>query len=217
VCSGIQARITMAKSEGFSRVNGRVQHDAMRRFAESAAASQTPDQVPAFQRLVTSIAVAPGPTPEQALQTARDFVLSRADPGWADEHMHCVRSRLPLHWTERRSGDETQVARFDLALVGDGVQSWGFTDTRSGLYVKVMGPYYAGKRWLHVSASHQLSTPQWDEMIEVKDVFIGDDKRALMIAPERKYYVNVNPHMLHWWSCFESDGLPEFSRGLGVV
>jgi hypothetical protein len=69
-----------------------------------------------------------------------------------------------------------------------------------------------GKWWYHVSCSKtkQKKLPSWKDLTEVKNIFIGHDKRAIQILPDIRHYVNLNPYCLHLFSC-DDDGLPEFS------
>ena len=59
--------------------------------------------------------------------------------------------------------------------------------------------------------------PTYDDISLVKKVFIGEDKKAIMIFPEKKYHVNIHSFCLHLWHCLDGDGLPEFSHGLGTI
>lgn len=68
-----------------------------------------------------------------------------------------------------------------------------------------------GKWWLHVSCAKQDSLPTWEDLKEVKQVFIGSDKKAIQVIPNEKEYVNIHPYCLHLFHCDE-DGLPDFVR-----
>ena len=67
-----------------------------------------------------------------------------------------------------------------------------------------------GKRWLHVSCSHQDRLPSWDELREVKDIFIGRDELAVQVLPSETEYVNHHPYVLHLWHCLDGRPLPDF-------
>lgn len=69
-----------------------------------------------------------------------------------------------------------------------------------------------GERWLHVSASHTLTIPTWEEMREVKETFIGKDREAYMVMPPEERYINDNPTVLHLWCCVDGPVLPDFRR-----
>lgn len=62
--------------------------------------------------------------------------------------------------------------------------------------------------WLHVSLSRASKLPSWDDVREVKDLFIGRDRCALHLVPPEKFYVNVHPHTLHLWSRLDADTVP---------
>jgi hypothetical protein len=68
--------------------------------------------------------------------------------------------------------------------------------------------------WLHVSISRQDRIPNYDEMVEVKKVFIGDDRQAIQVFPLKSKHVNIHPNCLHLWCCLseQGDGLPDFGK-----
>lgn len=51
--------------------------------------------------------------------------------------------------------------------------------------------------WEHVSVSAKFSTPTWDEMCFVKDLFWYDTECVLQYHPPRSVYVNCHPYCLH--------------------
>lgn len=69
-----------------------------------------------------------------------------------------------------------------------------------------------GSVWLHVSLSRRSRLPDWQDVREVKDVFIGDDRAAVQVLPSKVEYVNHNPHVLHIWSPVVGCQLPDFRR-----
>lgn len=69
-----------------------------------------------------------------------------------------------------------------------------------------------GKRWIHISMSHRKRMPTHDEMLEVKNFFIGDDRYAMQVFPPKDMYVNQHPFCLHLWHCLDGHPLPEFSH-----
>jgi len=73
------------------------------------------------------------------------------------------------------------------------------------------------KRWLHVSLSRATSIPSWEDVREVKDAFIGTDRKAIQVLPRASEYVNINPYVLHLWHCVDGDGLPDFTGGSGSI
>lgn len=71
-----------------------------------------------------------------------------------------------------------------------------------------------GKRWLHVSVSrrdHKL--PTWEQLLQVKNLFIGEARTALQVLPAKNRYVNIHPGVLHLWHCLEGDVTPDFTAG----
>lgn len=73
-----------------------------------------------------------------------------------------------------------------------------------------------GELWAHLSMSvmrrgHER-TPTWTELRWCKEYFLGD-RKAIQVLPPRAEYVNINPHVLHLYTCLERDPLPDF-RGV---
>lgn len=67
-------------------------------------------------------------------------------------------------------------------------------------------------RWLHVSASRQHRIPSYQDMIEVKALFVGPEMKAIQVFPKQSEHVNTNPHVLHLWCNLDRDDLPDFRR-----
>ncbi len=73
------------------------------------------------------------------------------------------------------------------------------------------------KYWLHVSFSRKNRIPDYDDIIRIKKHFIGENKKAIMIFPEKENHVNLHPYCLHLWSCLETDNIPDFTHGLNSI
>lgn len=73
-----------------------------------------------------------------------------------------------------------------------------------------------GKHWLHFSMSHKARPPRWRELVECKDLFIGD-VNAYQVLPVKSKYVNIHPNTLHLWHCFDGDPLPDLTQGGGSI
>ena len=86
-----------------------------------------------------------------------------------------------------------------------------------GLVVIVSGCVQQdGRRWLHLSVSHFKRLPKWRELVEVKELFLGD-RYAYQVLPPRSRYVNIHPNVLHLWSCLDEEPLPDFTWGTGSI
>lgn len=72
-----------------------------------------------------------------------------------------------------------------------------------------------GKEWLHTSFSRKNRIPDYRDIQFVKKVFIGEDKKAIMIFPEKSKHVNFMKNCLHLFS--GEDGLPDFTYGTGMI
>jgi len=56
--------------------------------------------------------------------------------------------------------------------------------------------------WEHVSVSNMdniKSTPTWDDMCHIKNLFWSDDEWAVQFHPAKSDYVNNHPGCLHLW------------------
>ena len=58
--------------------------------------------------------------------------------------------------------------------------------------------------------------PTYDEVARIKRDFIGDDKKAVFVLPEKKNHVNIHENCLHLFYSAENP-LPEFSDGRGMI
>jgi hypothetical protein len=70
-----------------------------------------------------------------------------------------------------------------------------------------------GKRWHHVSVSRPDRLPSYDDLVFVKEHWIGDTRYAYQVFPPKHKHVNFDPHCLHLWSCLDATPLPDFTRG----
>jgi hypothetical protein len=108
--------------------------------------------------------------------------------------------------------DNASILVWERKRVDDSVVA--FQNVLSGMTVLVSGMVEAdGKRWLHVSFAYRNRLPTWDDLKEVKETFIGKDKKALQVFPPEAEYVNVNPYCLHLWHCADGDVVPDFTKG----
>lgn len=67
-----------------------------------------------------------------------------------------------------------------------------------------------GKRWMHVSCGRPDRLPSWDELVLVKETFIGAERLAIQVIPPRAQHVNIHPNVLHLWCCLDGDPTPDF-------
>jgi len=74
-----------------------------------------------------------------------------------------------------------------------------------------------GKRWIHFSASFRDRLPTHEEMVTWKEIFLGQQTKAISVIPPRREYVNIHPNVLHLWCCLDGDGLPDFTLGSGSL
>ena len=74
-----------------------------------------------------------------------------------------------------------------------------------------------GEAWLHVSMSYDRKLPSYKDMIIVKRAFIGDDKTAIQVFPQKNKHVNYHPYCLHLWHCITRDTVPDFTQGGSMI
>ena len=79
-----------------------------------------------------------------------------------------------------------------------------------------VGVYDDEKEWLHVSVSRKSRIPSYEDMVMVKRDFIGDDKKAISVLPEKEYHVNIAKNCLHLFYSADNP-LPEFSNKKGLI
>jgi hypothetical protein len=79
-----------------------------------------------------------------------------------------------------------------------------------GLLVMAEVELVRGEMWLHVSLSRAAALPSWEDLREVKDLFVGRDRKAVQVLPPASEYVNIHPHCLHLYAPVEHDPLPDF-------
>lgn len=61
-----------------------------------------------------------------------------------------------------------------------------------------------GPAWDHVSVSHDLRTPSWDEMAWVKEQLFEAEECVVQFHPPASRYVNLHQHCLHLWRLADS-------------
>jgi hypothetical protein len=120
-----------------------------------------------------------------------------------DEWAWLVAQRLPNGWIER---DLAPLARRHPEIEGQRAY-----DHRDGRHVVGTIGQHDGGWWLHVSVSRAKYIPSYEDLADVKRVFIGDGLQAVQLFPRRERHVNIHPYCLHLWARVDAlDGLPDF-------
>lgn len=70
-----------------------------------------------------------------------------------------------------------------------------------------------GKTWLHVSCSRKARLPSYQDMCEVKRIFIGEEREAYQVFAPKSKHVNIMPFCLHLWCRLDGPALPDFTQG----
>lgn len=60
-----------------------------------------------------------------------------------------------------------------------------------------------GGGWEHVSINDKHTTPTWEDMCELKDIFWSEEETVVQYHPAKSEYVNNLKHCLHLWKPIE--------------
>jgi len=71
--------------------------------------------------------------------------------------------------------------------------------------------------WLHVSVSHKNRMPTYEELSEIKLIFIGNERKAIQVFPAAAEHYNRHPNCLHLFAPLERDPLPDFRDAEGKL
>ena len=69
-----------------------------------------------------------------------------------------------------------------------------------------------GHEWLHVSMSREGRIPSYEDMTQVKRIFVGDDRMAVQIFPAKERHINIHNYCLHLWCPLDYEPLPDFGK-----
>lgn len=90
--------------------------------------------------------------------------------------------------------------------------------SRDGLVVCLEFEIHSdGSRWLHCSMSRRDRDPSYFDMCRVKELFIGQERKAIQVFPAKSEHYNFHEHCLHLWSCLTSDPLPDLRLSDGAL
>ncbi|SRR6266568_882588 len=64
------------------------------------------------------------------------------------------------------------------------------------------------RRWQHISVSREDRYPSWEDLLAVKEEFIGEEEEAYQVLPRASEYVNIHPNVFHLWHCLDGDVMP---------
>ena len=90
-------------------------------------------------------------------------------------------------------------------------------DCRKARSVIVSFERHANKWWLHASIARPKMMPTYDDLTELKQTFIGKDRKAIMVLPAEAEHVNIHNYCLHLFACLGEDPLPDFTKGSGQI
>jgi len=64
--------------------------------------------------------------------------------------------------------------------------------------------------WLHVSCSREDCLPSYDDVRDVKRVFIGAHRVAVEVHAPDAEHININPMVRHLWARLDARATPDF-------
>ena len=56
-----------------------------------------------------------------------------------------------------------------------------------------------GSEWIHVSVAHKTMLPDWNDLVRIRDEFIGKDCECYQVFPKVADYINIHSNCLHIW------------------
>ena len=76
---------------------------------------------------------------------------------------------------------------------------------------------HAEDTWIHLSVSHRVAVPCWDDLVFAKETLLGEHVRAIQVLPPRREWVNICERCLHLWVNLSREVLPDFTEGTGTL
>lgn len=90
--------------------------------------------------------------------------------------------------------------------------------SRSGMQAILSGSKELdGRLWMHLSISRERLVPNWEQLVDCKNIFLGKDVIAVQVFPREADYVNIHRFVLHLWQCLDADPVPDFTHGTGSI
>jgi len=117
-------------------------------------------------------------------------------------------NEVKAHWTFDRTKYVNTIAYMTGSSFSGGA-TYQYRD--GGLRVIITPEYIDGKRWVHVSCWTPQGIPNLFDIAMVKREFIGQGRRAIIIAPDCDLDEIKKGDSVHLWHCTEGDGLPDLA------
>lgn len=93
---------------------------------------------------------------------------------------------------------------------------FAFQNWKAQLQVIYSGDVIAHERWLHVSVVKRTGMPTYDDMVVVKQAFLGDRLAVQVFVPKAEH-VNIHERCLHLWCNLDRRVTPDFTGGTGSI
>lgn len=114
--------------------------------------------------------------------------------------------QLPQNWRTVMRDDETRSMAFK---------------SRDGLAVIVSLAFEIDNNpWIHLSVSRKKSLPSWNDLVKVKELFLGEELCAVQVIPPRSEYINHHEYCLNIFARMDDRAVPDFRgylEGFGVT
>ncbi len=127
---------------------------------------------------------------------------------WTPRGMHNKQKKHVWHTMYSPLNDPTIRAQYPHAAANTQKSEAYYDD--SGLHVILTEETHPpdDRHWQHVSVSREDRYPTWEEILAVKEEFIGEEEEAYQVLPRASQYVNIHPNVFHLWHCLDGDIMP---------
>ena len=68
------------------------------------------------------------------------------------------------------------------------------------------------QEWHHVSCSFPDHLPSYEDLKEIKAIFVGAALTALQIFPPADRHISIHDYALHLWTCLDGPVTPDFGK-----
>lgn len=145
------------------------------------------NSVPTKEKLVEAIKKEEGTTTKEPMPTKEDLKkanekLKEIVDKKAQEKKNQMKIRLPVDWKP----------------YGENKKGMFFNNKRMGLYVFMEVVDFGKDRWAHLVVSKKVKKPSLQELYVARNVFVGNNKEALILLPSKETIKNE----MHIWHCY---------------
>ena len=96
---------------------------------------------------------------------------------------------VPNHWKELES--------FELPPGSQVARVWRHRLIPDFKVLRSLSTTVSGEQWFHVSVSRSDRLPTWQEIVKVKNEFMGEDREAYQVIPRVEDHINIHQFCIH--------------------